>query len=228
MVVHAGIQIPKLSSVVHDEAGMIDRPAQKKIEEIALILKQADVAQLAVLTVDSLDGDSIEEASIKVADQWKLGSQEKDHGVLLLVARQERKVRIEVGQGLEGELTDAQSSRIIREQMIPLFKQGSYSDGIYLGVLSIGVQLKPDLFDQETLPPRRKKVNLLFPLSLMMLGMFGNFLNRARRARGLRRGAMMYTGGWPSRGPGGFGGGGFGGWSGGGGGFSGGGASGGW
>jgi uncharacterized protein len=223
-MVHADFQVPKLTSIVMDQAGMIDRPAQKKIEEIALRLKQADVAQLAVLTVDSLDGESIEEASMKVADQWQLGSAQKDHGVLLMVARKERKIRIEVGQGLEGDLTDVQSSRIIREQMLPLFQQSEFSKGIFLGVLSIGAQLMPDLFEKETALPPKKRMNLFFPITLFMLGIFLNFVNRVRGARGLRRGSIMYPGGFSSRSSGGFGGG----WSGGGGGFSGGGASGGW
>jgi uncharacterized protein len=86
--------------------------------------------QLAVLTMASLDGDTIEDFSIRTAEAWKLGSKERDDGVLLLVALAERRMRIEVGYGLEGQLPDALAGRIIRQRMAPAFQRGDYARGI--------------------------------------------------------------------------------------------------
>jgi uncharacterized protein len=90
-----------------------------------------------VLTVASLEGESIEEYSIRVVDSWKLGQKGKDNGVLLLVARDDRKVRIEVGRGLEGDLPDITCGSIIRKQVLPRFKEGDYDAGVIDGVQAI-------------------------------------------------------------------------------------------
>jgi uncharacterized protein len=90
-----------------------------------------------VLTVTTLEGEEIEQYSIRVVDTWKLGRKDKDNGVLLLVSKDERKVRIEVGSGLEGDLTDLTCGRIIRHEIVPCFKEGDYDGGIRVGVESI-------------------------------------------------------------------------------------------
>jgi uncharacterized protein len=93
--------------------------------------------QVVVLTITSLENESIEEYSIRVVDTWKLGQKGKDNGGLLLVAKDDRKVRIEVGRGLEGDLTDALCAQIIRREIVPNFKGGDYDRGVRAGVDAI-------------------------------------------------------------------------------------------
>jgi uncharacterized protein len=90
--------------------------------------------QIAILIISSLEGESIEDYSIRVAEKWELGQKEKDNGVLLLIAVDDHLMRIEVGEGLEGVLTDALSSRIIRNEMAPAFRRGDFDGGVTAAV----------------------------------------------------------------------------------------------
>ena len=172
---------------------------------------------------------------MRVAEAWKLGSKGRDNGVLVTVARDERKVRIEVGGGLEGGLTDAQSARIIRETIAPAFKEGRYGDGLY----GAGVQILGALGSLPRNVARPREAPRSIHLSSVAIAALVVFFLLIRIASGLgwrrRRTLWGYPfggGGLPGGrwgGGGGFGGGGGGGgWSGGGGGFSGGGSSGSW
>jgi uncharacterized protein len=242
----AEFQVPALSGPVVDEAKIIDPRSSQVLESAIRALRDKGGSQLTVLTVPSLEGLEIEQASIKVTDKWKLGGAKADKGILLMVAPKEHKVRVEVGQGLEGVLTDLDSKRIIEESILPLFKRGDYGGGILVGVFQIARKTDPDinlseyLEGHETNPQGRSferhprtfiGLLLLFLLShpalfLIVLVVFIFILSR-----GGGRGGFGGGGGWSGSswgGGGGFGGGGGGGWSGGGGGFSGGGSSGSW
>jgi len=233
----AEFSVPPLRSAVNDNASMLSRGAEQRIEGALRALKKQGGTQLAVLTVENLGGLSIEQASIRVTDEWKLGSEREDSGVLLMIARDERKIRIEVGQGLEGALPDAYAKRIIDEAMTPLFRTGDIAAGITVGVFQIAKRTNPEidltaqLQGTSRMPHSSRRRSspmstlmfllIMIPIALMRSGVFfGGGLHR--RHGGYYWGASGYRGG------GGFGGGGFGGFSGGGGGFSGGGASGGW
>ncbi len=187
--------------------------------------------------VPELEDETIESYSIKVVDKWKLGSEDKDDGVLLLVATQDRKVRIEVGQGLEGDLPDALAGRIIRAGIVPFFKQNQTGAGILVGLSmiaeSVGGKLENIPAPKITKTSRKSGTGLSF---LLYLGFFliGPLLFGRRRRGGVATavlGGMLMGSAMSGRrggsGGGGFGGGG-GGFGGGGGGFSGGGASGSW
>lgn len=230
-------EVPRLSGPVVDKAGLLTRDTEQQISAALQSLRKQGGAQIAVLTVPNMDGLTIEQASIQVVDEWKLGDEKRDDGVLLMVAAEERRMRIEVGQGLEGNLPDAYAKRIIDESMTPLFRAGNADQGILVGVYQIAQRAHPDvdvkaLFGSDTQNWRdahrksRGGIGLLPILFLLFLLFAG---------RGLRRGGMggfvggMLLGSMVSGGRGGgFGGGGGGGFGGGGGGFSGGGASGGW
>lgn len=93
--------------------------------------------QIVVVTIPSLDGENLEDFSIKLAEKWKIGKKGIDNGVIITVALQERKIRIEVGYGLEGKLTDAVSSKIIRDYIVPSFKEGKFEKGIEIGIKKI-------------------------------------------------------------------------------------------
>ena len=127
------LEVPKLTGPVVDLAGVLSRSDQVKITASLLQFKRKYGPQLQVLLVPKLEDETIESYSIKVVDKWKLGAKGKDDGVLLLVATQDRKVRIEVGRGLEGDLPDALAGRIIRAGIIPFFKQAQPAPGCWLG-----------------------------------------------------------------------------------------------
>ncbi len=129
--------VPFLSGRVNDLAGIIPEPTRQQIENELKAYEAESGAQVAVLTVDSLDGDSLEEFSHRVASTWRLGQKHKDNGVLLLVAKGDRKMRIEVGYGLEPQLTDAQSGRILDNVVRPKFRAGDFGGGVRDGVESI-------------------------------------------------------------------------------------------
>ncbi|HET9208994.1 MAG TPA: TPM domain-containing protein, partial [Thermoanaerobaculia bacterium] len=106
-------EVPYLSGRVVDEAAMIPADARQRIEQKLAAFEQRTGGQVAVLTIESLQGDPLEDFSLRVVETWKLGKSGKDNGVLFLVSEQDRQMRIEVGYGLEPELTDAESGRIL-------------------------------------------------------------------------------------------------------------------
>lgn len=122
--------VPTLSGRVNDYAHLLNDSAIAGIEAELARLDTQDSTQIVVLTIDSLDGEPIEEFALKTAQKWLLGQNGIDNWALLVVARNERKIRIEVGYGLEGKLTDLLSGRIIRDIMVPEFKRGNFSLGI--------------------------------------------------------------------------------------------------
>ncbi len=226
----ASLEVPKLTGPVVDLAGVLNRSEKAEISASLLQFQRKYGPQLQVLVVPSLEDETIESYSIKVVDAWKLGSKDKDDGVLLLVATHDRKVRIEVGRGLEGDLPDALAGRIIRAGIVPFFEQGQTGAGVLVGLGMIAESVGGKL---ENIPtPRMRRVRRGGGRSLGFLLFLGFFLIgpllSGRRRRGGVGGALlsgMLLGSLMGGGRGGFGGGGFGG---GGGGFSGGGASGSW
>jgi uncharacterized protein len=234
----AELEIPALRSAVTDRAGILSPATRQRLESALQQLQRVGGTQLAVLILPDLAGLTIEQASIQVVDEWKLGSKEADNGVLLLIAPNERKVRIEVGQGLEGALTDAHSKRIIDEGITPLFREGDMDGGVTFGVYQIARITNPDVdltayFEGQLRKPRASGSRDASPIQIIFMGLLMLLVFSARMGflPFLVMGGMGGFGG--RRGMGGFGGGlggggGFGGFSGGGGGFSGGGASGGW
>lgn len=242
MAVAESFQVPRLTGPVVDNGGFLSPAAERQIAAALMTVKRkGGGTEIGVLTVPDLGGLTIEQASIQVADAWRLGSDAEDNGVLLLVAKKERRVRIEVGQGLEGVLTDAHSKRIIDETIVPLFRSGDTEQAILLGVYQVAKRTNPELdlkqifgaqasqWKQQPRSRGRTGWGAIIPLIFILLFIFGG---RGRGMggglfTGLLLGSMM--GGGRRYGGGGFGGGGFGGGGfGGGGGFSGGGASGGW
>jgi uncharacterized protein len=132
---------PKLEGPVTDTAHVLSAAEKAAIEGKLYALKANTGHEVAVLTVASLAGESVEDFAYATARAWALGSADKDDGVLLLVATGERKIRIETGKGVGGDLTDIESSRIIRERIGPELKKGAYGRGIEAGVDGIAAEL---------------------------------------------------------------------------------------
>ena len=130
----AAQDFPRLTGRVVDQAGILDAPVRAAIEQQLADLEAKTTDQLVVVTVRSLDGDTIEDYTLRLGRQWKIGQKDKNNGVLLLVAPSDRKVRIEVGYGLEGALTDAVSKYIISETIVPHFRANDMAGGIARGV----------------------------------------------------------------------------------------------
>ena len=122
---------------INDEAHIFSQNERNELLSLVQNFEQNSTTQIAIVTLNSLGNKSIEELSLEIARGYRLGQQESDNGVLLLVAPNEKNVRIEVGYGLEGTLTDAVASHIINSVMIPQFKNGNMSEGVKDGVLAI-------------------------------------------------------------------------------------------
>lgn len=250
--------VPPLTAPVMDLAGVLNSKTEDLLTNAISALRDKGGSQITVLTVSSLGGLPIEQASIKIVDQWKLGGRKADNGVLLLLAPNERKVRIEVGQGLEGVLPDAYAKRIIELDMIPLLKEREFDSAVIAGTYRVtsitdpGIDLTPYFEGAiHRRPGRSRQISLHLKLLAIFflwqlfriiagrrsygddrfIGPLGRRWNTPTSVRRTGRlGSSSYDPGYEYDGgfSGGGAGGGSGGWSGGGGGFSGGGASGSW
>ncbi len=116
---------------------MMSPSAKAELENELRAFEQTDSTQIVILTIPSLEGEVIEDFSIKVADSWKIGQAGKDNGIIFIVAKQDRKMRIEAGRGLEGKLTDLMAGRIIDLVVKPRFKRGDFDGGFIAGVSAL-------------------------------------------------------------------------------------------
>lgn len=230
-IVAYALTFPPLTGRIVDQANIIPQQAREALEPRLAELEQKSGIQLVVATVSTLDGQEIEPYANELFRFWKLGEKNKNNGVLLLVAPNERRVRIEVGYGLEGTLTDALSAVIIANAITPRFKAGDFSGGITRGIDDIITVLTTDESEWQKRPSLRlDRPQAAHPTNWIGLIAFGVFLVLLTVSPGFRAlvFAMLLTGrGGGYGGSGGRWGGGFGGRSGGsgGGGFSGGGGS---
>jgi len=253
----AQVAVPALTGRVVDLTGTLSGAAVSRIETELADLETKKGSQVAVLIVPTTEPEDIEQFGIRVADQWKRGRKGIDDGAILLVAKQDRRARIEVGTGLEGVLPDVIASRIVGDTVTPLFKQGNFDGGV-----EAGVERMTAVINGEALPVPDKQwdhpapLGNLLPLLLVGIVVVGGVLRTVlgRLLGSIATGVLAGSAAWlmthliivglfagalgfavalflgATRGwsAGGGWGGGWGGFNGGGGGFSGGGASGGW
>lgn len=229
----------KLSNYVTDETGTLTPSQISLLNGKLAAFEKSTSNQIIVYLIPSLNEESLEDLSIRLAEKNKIGKKDKNNGVLLLIVKDDRKIRIEVGYGLEGALTDALSSKIIRNDITPRFKSGNFYEGIDRGVESIISVTKGEYSADKN----NKDINneLCFGLPIFVILIFGIifvfiFTSFVRNMFGAGRSIHSDKNGWGSgwggggfggsgRSGSGFGGGGF---SGGGGSFGGGGSSGSW
>ncbi|MBT6180158.1 MAG: hypothetical protein HOI23_23150 [Deltaproteobacteria bacterium] len=224
------LEVPPLTSRVTDQVGILGN-SKAQLEQMLKAHETSTGQQFALLVIPTLAGDSLEDFSIRVVDKWKLGQKDKDNGLLLLVVHQDRKIRFEVGYGLEGDIPDALAGRIISTVMGPSFRAGKFGEGI-LEAFKLVIQAGAGEKVEFAAPPPAGKTNPnthstskdIEEMTWVdwVIVLFMIFLFIAGRGRGgySTRGGFS-SGGFSS-------GGGGGGFSGGGGSFGGGGASGGW
>jgi len=218
-------KFPPLSGRVVDSAGMLDSGAAQQLAAQLNAFEQASGIQLVVVTLPDLQGYEIEEFGYQLGRFWGIGQKGKNNGVLLIVAQAERKVRIEVGYGLEGTLTDALSANIIQSVIVPQFKSGQFAAGIEQGALAVMAALKGEYQPQAQRGNSQQGRGGLLIFFLMLIGVIFLRSFGGGGPGGFGRGGGLFL---PGGFGGGFGSGGGGGFSGGGGGFGGGGASGNW
>lgn len=227
----AALTFPPLTGRVVDNAHILSAQTQHQLTALLAQEEKQTGNQIVVATLPSLQGTTLEQYGYQLGRAWGIGQKGKNNGALLIVVPSEHKVRIEVGYGLEGQITDAQSRVIIDEFMLPAFRRGDYDSGVTAGVQAIikvlgGVTLSSEQDESSTDGNRGGGMSFPWPLIVILIWIvFGRFFWPL----------LFLGGGWGSRGlGGGFGSGGFGGgfggggFSGGGGSFGGGGASGGW
>lgn len=225
--------IPKLwGTRIHDEAHILSAGFINNLEQQLKTDEDSTSNQIAILIIPTLDGYPIEEYTLQVSEKWKLGQQGKDNGILLFVAVKDRKVRIEVGYGLEGILPDALCNQIIRNEIAPYFRENNYEGGIQAAINAIGKAIAGEYRAENRPSGRRDNDGSILPFLIILV-----IIIIISSLRGGGRGGRRGGGGWLA-GPGWYGGGfsggsrggwsGGGGFSGGGGGFGGGGSSGSW
>ncbi len=236
------LDVPTSSDFVTDKAGILSSATREELNTLLKKFEQSDSTQIVVLTILSLESETLEEYGLRVLETWGIGQAGKDNGALLLIAKEERKIRIEVGYGLEGSLTDLVAGRIIDNQITPYFKKGDFDGGVKSGVKAMIKAVR----GEYTATASRTKKNEYDPfgfffLVIMLLLWSKAALSKMKRVRealigkGYRSSGGFgggfsggFSGGRGYRSSGGFSGGSGGGFSGGGGGGGGGGASGGW
>lgn len=230
------LDVPPLRGRVNDYAGVMNQDQVRSLESRLDQFEQETGHQVAVLTIPTLDGEDIEGFSIRVAENWKIGKKGFDNGVILVVAVKDRRLRLEVGYGLEGVLPDAIANQIISEYIVPRFRSQDYGGGIIAGIDAVLKVIKKEPLPEAARKKGGKPASGLnsFAMLAVTLGLFGLMAfasaNRRRNRMWATRGRHyppIFWGGGGFGGGGGFSGGG-GGFSGGGGSFGGGGASGSW
>jgi uncharacterized protein len=227
----AALEVPlKPEGRVTDRTGTLNQRELTALEQKLEAFEKETTNQIAVLLIPSLEGDSLEDFSIRLAEKWKIGQRGKNNGAILLIVKNERKLRIEVGYGLEGALPDALAGSIIRNEIAPRFKEGQFYAGVDAGVKAIMAATKGEYRAAKKNPQSSQGLPLWVPLVLILVVgsvMVMSAVGRKRHyhsggSRGWTSGGGYWGGGGGSFGDSG------GGFSGGGGDFGGGGASGDW
>lgn len=148
--------VPELWGVhVHDDADVLTKGVVDELEHALARYEDSTSNQIAILIVSSLEGESLEEYSLRVAEKWKLGQEKKDNGALLLIAVGDRKMRIEAGYGLEGVLTDAVCSQIIRNELAPRFRESDYDGGVQAAISAMVDAIAGEYTADETTEPNQ-------------------------------------------------------------------------
>lgn len=199
-LVHAA-EVPALKGYVNDYANLMSPAVRTKLTNELREFERTDSTQLVILTIPTLEGLTIEEYSIKVAEAWKIGQKGRDNGILFVVANQERKMRIEVGRGLEGKLTDLTAGRIIDLVVKPRLKRGDFNGGFVAGVAALIDVTKGEFKADESKPPQKKKsfsplftILLFGGIGLLIMGSFSRILGGIAGAVGLPAAAFFALG----------------------------------
>ncbi len=164
------LEVPPLTAQVTDLAGVLSAPVRLQLERQLAAFERETSTQVVLLTLPSLEGEGIDQVAVRVAERWQLGVKGKDNGVLLLLAKGERKVRIEVGKGLQGVLPDVAAAQIIRNVMAPYLKNNNFDAGISHGIDSILTATKGEFTGNGYVTRNQTAVRHHPSLVVMVLG----------------------------------------------------------
>jgi uncharacterized protein len=178
----SALDVPPLRGRVNDYAGMLPADSARALEERLKQFERETTNQIVILTVPGLEGDALEDFSIRVAESWKIGQKGVANGAILIIAQKERKIRIEVGYGFEGVLPDAIVSRIIREVIAPRFKSSDYAGGIEAGIDSILKVTTGETLPAASRSQRRQSSGVSLALgALLMAALFALIIGITQR-----------------------------------------------
>ncbi len=172
----AQVPVPPLTGRITDQTATLTPEQRAALEQTLQTFEARKGSQLAVLIVPSSEPETIEQYALRVAEQWKLGRKKVDDGAILVIAKNDRTLRIEVGYGLEGALNDATSKRIISETILPRFKQGDFYGGITAGVGQIIRVVDGEPLPQPTTPSTDNTIGQTFPIILLLALVVGTVL----------------------------------------------------
>lgn len=186
------LSIPALSSPVMDEAGFLSADERQSLSDIIYEIHTHNGPQITILTVANLQGYAIEDFSIRVAEKWQLGTKEKGNGLLIIASKEERKIRIEVGEGLEGDITDYESKSYITRLITPQFKAGQFYEGFRLVLNEVAakfsIELNPKgkkLIRRKVSPLQNNILSSFLPILILVLVGAHLILSRHTAARGV-------------------------------------------
>jgi uncharacterized protein len=194
LILHCeALEVPALKGHVNDYAGMMSQETRLKIENELKAFEQSDSTQIAILTIPSLEGEVLEQYSIKVAEAWKIGQKGKDNGAILIVSLQDRKTRIEVGRGLEGKLTDLMAGRIVNFVINPRFKRNDFDGGFIAATQAIIDATRGEFKADERPATARKKQSSSLPVLFIFGAIALLTLGRISRVLGGAAGAVGFS-----------------------------------
>lgn len=177
-----GLELVKPQGYVSDYAGLFSSQFKASLEENLSQFKQKTGVEIAVVAIASLEGESIDEYAVRLFEDWKIGEKEKDNGLLLLVSKQDRQIRIEVGYGLEPVINDARAGRIIREQIVPNFKQENYEQGVKEAVEKLqAFILSGETGEEQAVEEQSSDVVDLIIFGSIIMVYLASFLGRSKR-----------------------------------------------
>ncbi len=176
------LEVPQFSNYVNDYANIIDENQEAQLNQVISDIEKNTTVEIAILTIPSLEGEVLEQYSLKVAETWGAGKKDKDNGLLILVAMEERQVRLEVGYGLEGAIPDITARRITDNVIVPEFQKQEYGKGLLDGITvikgllendpdTISHYTKPSLFSKGTYPYYAYVIAITIIIFLLLLGM---------------------------------------------------------
>jgi uncharacterized protein len=216
------LSLPKPEGFVSDLAGIMDAQTKESISAVLSELESKTSCEIAVVTVKTIGNDTIENAAVTLFKEWGIGKKGQDNGVLILVAVDDRKVKIEVGYGLEGVLPDGLCGQILDDYVVPEFKNGNYPSGISRGAFAVASVIAKDKgvtltgsMPVSTAPKRSTNPVIIFYIIILIFTFVSSIIRALRRGKGGRYGGGFgggymgggYSGGGSGGGFGGFGGG---------------------
>lgn len=161
--------LEKPTGFVSDNAQMLTLQTRQNLESKISLFEASTTSEIAVVTINSLQGDTIENFAVKLFEDWKIGKSKQDNGVLFLISKDDRKMRIEVGYGLEGALPDAKASRILNQVVTPLFKEGKYDEGVSRAVDEIINSIKDENYNISAVSSSKKGMSFDFWMFVIIM-----------------------------------------------------------